>query len=214
MATYYSQKVTNKLPSETGFKVNTNGCLNSQQLSQMEPPTSSTCSMAFTQLANIISTQVTQPNEQDPTIIVPLDLHNAFSMEGRQHILQHFASACPIVLNNENSKAWPSGTDGISYGNTSKPTTACQCMTGNLKFTTQKRLILFKVKQAHNHEIHLEQSFFRLLYNPSPIKLLIPILILAFVDNVCLMGPSSQVLPGVDAFATTNGPPWTQSIST
>ena len=163
---------------------------------------------------NIISTQVTQPNEQDPTIIVPLDLHNAFSMEGRQHILQHFASACPIVLNNENSKAWPSGTDGISYGNTSKPTTACQCMTGNLKFTTQKRLILFKVKQVHNHEIHLEQSFFRLLYNPSPIKLLIPILILAFVDNVCLMGPSSQVLPGVDAFATTNGPPWTQSIST
>jgi len=48
----------------------------------------------------------TQPNEQDPTIMVPLDLHNAFNMESRQHILQHFANACPIVLNNENSKAW------------------------------------------------------------------------------------------------------------
>ena len=35
---------------------------------------------------NIMSTQ---PNEQDPTIIVPLDLHDAFNMESRQHILQH-----------------------------------------------------------------------------------------------------------------------------
>ena len=32
------------------------------------------------------------------------------------------------------------------------------------------------------------------------------ILILAFEDNVCLMGPSGQVLPGVDAFATTMDP--------
>ena len=34
---------------------------------------------------NIMSTQ---PNEQDPTIVVPLDLHNAFNMESRQQILQ------------------------------------------------------------------------------------------------------------------------------
>ena len=54
---------------------------------------------------NIMSTQ---PNEQNPTIISPLDLHNAFNMESRQHILQHFASAChcPIVLTHENSNAW------------------------------------------------------------------------------------------------------------
>ena len=48
---------------------------------------------------NIMSTQ-------DPTLIVPLDLHNAFNMESRQHILQRFASACPKLLSNENLTAW------------------------------------------------------------------------------------------------------------
>ena len=61
---------------------------------------------------NIMSTQ---PNEQESTIIVPLDQQNALNMESRQHILQHFASAFSIT------KTQQHGTDGMSYGHTSKP---------------------------------------------------------------------------------------------
>ena len=52
---------------------------------------------------NIMSAQ---PNEDDPTIIVPLDLHNAFNMDSRQHILQHFAWACPFILNYDTLTPW------------------------------------------------------------------------------------------------------------
>ena len=52
---------------------------------------------------NIMSTP---PNKQDLTIIVPLNLHNTFiAVQHGKHILQHFASACPTVLKDENSKA-------------------------------------------------------------------------------------------------------------
>ena len=47
-------------------------------------------------------------------------------MESRQHILQHFASACPTVLNNEKPTAW----DGVLW----KSIPAHYGTTDNLKF--------------------------------------------------------------------------------
>ena len=142
----------------------------------------------------------TQPNEQDPTIMVPLDLHNAFNMESRQHILQHFANACPIVLNNENSKAWH-GWDILW-----KHIQAHYGVTGNLKFYHSGKTYSIQSQTGTQQGDPLGTVLFSAPVQPLLHKIAdtySSILILAFADNVCLMGPSSQVLPGVDAFATT-----------
>ena len=114
--------------------------------------------------------------------------------------LMNFASACPIVLDNENSKAWH-GWDILL-----KHIQAHYCMTGNLKFYHSGKTYSIQSQTGTQQGDPLGTVLFSAPLQPLLHKIAdtySSILILAFADNVCLIGPSSQVLPGVDAFATT-----------
>ena len=44
--------------------------------------------------------------DDDPVVVVPLDLKNAYNEESRQHISNHMAAGCPIKLDSQNNKDW------------------------------------------------------------------------------------------------------------
>ena len=101
-ATYRSLGITNKLPSRTG-QIFSNSTHTGFSITAAPNGAYNIFHVLHGIYTNIMSTP---PNKQDLTIIVPLNLHNTFiAVQHGKHILQHFASACPTVLKDENSKA-------------------------------------------------------------------------------------------------------------
>ena len=79
-------------------------------------------------------------------------------------------------------------------------------MTGNLKFYHSGKTYSIESQTGTQQGDLLRTVLFSAPLQPLLHKIAdtySSILILAFADNVCLMGPSIQVLPGLEAFATT-----------
>ena len=114
MATYQYKRTASKIPQgldnlQNIFKLNT-------RVFQFAKAIQSSASNIFHLFHRLYTNALSaDPNEHYSTIIVPLDLHNTFNMKSRQHIPQHFASACPMM------KTWCHSTDGISNGNKPSP---------------------------------------------------------------------------------------------
>ena len=44
--------------------------------------------------------------DDDPFVMISLDIKNAYNTENRQHIHNHMAAGCPINLDSQNNKTW------------------------------------------------------------------------------------------------------------